>query len=112
MSETGQTWQRSFKALPVEATGVRDWTHSRIPHPDAPLVAHELFVAVLHSGTDTVEVTLSTAGPRIRITATGTEALRSAQTHGPGWRLVAGLSQSTGITTDEHGLWAEMEATP
>lgn len=110
MSETGQTWRRQFKALPVEASGVRAWTRERIPHPDAPQVSHELFVAVLNSGTDMVEVTLSTAGPRLRITAAGSERLRLAHSHGPGWRLVAELSQSTGVTDSGHGLWAQMEA--
>jgi len=108
MSESGQTWQRGFKALPVEAANVRTWTGSRTPHPDAPTIANELFVAILRAGADVVEVGISTAGPRTRITASGQVPLRLHHTHGPGRLLVAGLAQSTGVTTDERGLWAQL----
>lgn len=108
MSETGQTWQRSFKGLPIEASDVRAWTSARVPHPDAVAVAHELFIAVLATGTDAVEVTLSTADERLRITATGTALLSARHSHGPGRRIIAGLSQTSGLTTDEHGLWAQL----
>src|SRR3546814_11822372 len=71
MSETGRTYRRTFKCHPSEAAGVRTWTASRSPHADAPAVANELFVAVLGAGADTIDVTLSTADTRPRITATG-----------------------------------------
>lgn len=108
MSESGQTWQRGFKAAPIEAAGVRAWTRTRTPHPDAPQIAHELFVALLKSGADVVEVAISTAGARTRITASGPAPLPLRHSHGPGWRLIAGLSLSTGMTPDECGLWAEL----
>jgi hypothetical protein len=110
MSESGQTWQRQFKGLPVEAAGVRTWTGTRTPHPDAPQIANELYIALLHSGAATIEMTISTAGGRTRITAAGHAPLPSRHSHGPGWRLVAGLAQTTGLTTDECGLWAQMGA--
>jgi hypothetical protein len=109
MSETGQTWQRAFKALPVEAAGVRDWTGLRTPHPDAPAIANELFIALLHAGASTVEMAISTAGTRTRITASGSAVLRLHHSHGPGRRIVSGLAQSTGVTTDECGMWAQLE---
>lgn len=110
MPETGSTWRRPFKGNAVEASEVRTWTKLRTDHPDAPTVANELFVAVLSSGADIIEVTLSTADTRIRITATGPAPLALRHSHGPGWRIVAGLSRSTGVTTDELGLWAQLEA--
>ncbi|CAM5553689.1 glutamine--fructose-6-phosphate transaminase (isomerizing) [Streptomyces californicus] len=64
-------YRRPFKGLAIEAAEVRAWTRLRTDHPDAPAVAHELFIAILASGADTIEVTLSTAGTRLRITATG-----------------------------------------
>lgn len=109
MSETGSTWRRPFKGHAIEAAEVRTWTKSRTPHPDAPQVAHELFIAVLGSGADLIEVTLSTAGERLRITATGPSPLSLRHSHGPGWNIIAGLARTTGVTTDETGLWAQLE---
>jgi hypothetical protein len=109
MSESGQTWQRAFKALSVEAAAVRTWIGTRTPHPDAPQIANELFVALLHSGTDTVEMTVSTAGDRTRITASGHHPLRTRHSHGPGRRIITGLAQSTGMTVDGCGLWAQIQ---
>lgn len=111
MSETGTTYRRSFKGLAIEAAEVRAWTKKRTDHPDAQQIAHELFVAILGSGADTIDITLSTAGNRLRITATGPQPLPLRHSHGPGWPIVAGLCTSTGITTDECGLWAQTEAT-
>ncbi|CAM5621481.1 hypothetical protein [Streptomyces aurantiogriseus] len=110
MSEAGTTYRRPFKGLAIEAAEVRAWTRLRTDHPDAPAVAHELFIAILASGADTIEVTLSTAGTRLRITATGPAPLPLRHSHGPGWRIIAELSRQTGVTTDECGLWAQMEA--
>lgn len=103
-------WKRQFKAHPIEASRVRAWTADLDALPDAPQVANELFVGVLGAGPDIVEMTLSAAGNRLRITATGDAPLSLRHSHGPGWRIVAGLSRSTGVTTDELGLWAQLEA--
>jgi hypothetical protein len=108
MPETGQSWRRAFKGTPIEAAQVRAWTSTRTTHPDAAAIANELFVAILGSGADLIEMTVSTAGTRTRITATGPSPLSTRHTHGPGWRLVAGLAHITGVTPDDHGLWAQM----
>jgi len=110
MPESGHTWQKAFKAVPIEAIHVRLWTAGRIKHEDAPLVADELFVAILGSGAPVVEMSLSTAGHRIRITASGSEPLPILSSYGPGWQLVSGLCPLAGLTTDEHGLWAQLRA--
>ncbi|MGW3144821.1 hypothetical protein ACWDG1_09100 [Streptomyces sp. NPDC001177] len=109
MSETGRAWQRAFKGHAVEAREVRTWTARRTVHPDAPQVAHELFIALLGSGADIIEITLSTADTRLRITATGPTVLQARHSHGPGWSIVAALAHTTGVTTDEHGLWAQLD---
>jgi hypothetical protein len=109
MSETGRTYRRPFKGLAMEAAEVRAWTRARAPHDDAPLIAHELFVAILSSGAEVIEMTLSTADHRLRITATGTRPLALRHSHGPGWSIVSSLARSTGVTTDEHGLWAQLD---
>jgi hypothetical protein len=110
MSETGRTYGRPFKGLPIEASEVRTWTKLRADNPDAPTVANELFVAVLASGADTIDVQLSITGDgRLKVTATGTHPLSLRHSHGPGWRIVEAFSRTTGVTTDEHGLWAQLE---
>lgn len=107
----GTSFMRTFEGVPAEAAEVRAWTKRRTSHPDAQQIAHELFVAILGSGAPTIDITLSSAGPRLRITATGPQPLPLRHSHGPGWPIVAGLCTSTGITTDECGLWAQTEAT-
>lgn len=109
MSETGSTWQKAFKAHPSEASAVRAWTTKHTPHPDAPLVANELFTAVLACGGDIIEMKLSTAGDRLQVSAAGSEPLPVRHSHGPGWTLVAGLSRINGVTPDGCGLWAELD---
>ncbi|QJT04335.1 hypothetical protein G9272_31960 [Streptomyces asoensis] len=109
MPESGHTWRLNFKGHAADASAVRAWVRERVHHPDAPPVAHELFVALLGSGADIITLELSTAGPRLRITASGPAPLPARHSHGPGWRIIAGLSQQTGLTTDECGLWAQME---
>jgi hypothetical protein len=108
MPESGHTWQKAFKGEAVEAAHVRLWVAGRMHHPDAPLIANELFVAVLGSGATAVEMTVSTAGSRIRIVATGPHPLPLTSSHGPGWAVVSGLAHSTGLSTDECGLWAQL----
>ncbi|MET8114050.1 MULTISPECIES: hypothetical protein [Streptomyces] len=108
MSETGQSWHLEFKAHPAEAHRVREWAAYRLSHPDAAQVANELFVSVLASGTQTVEMTLSTAGRRARITAAGSVELKLHHSHGPGLSIVASLSTHSGVNTDGCGLWAQL----
>jgi hypothetical protein len=112
MSETGTTYRRPFKGLAIEAAEVRAWTRRRSNHPDAPTVAHELFVAILNSGAEVIDMQLSTAGSRLRITATGPASLPLRHSHGPGWGIVHGLSRQTGVTADERGLWAQLDEEP
>lgn len=71
MSKIGQSWRRTFESAPASAPAVRSWTRDRISHPDAPAVADELFLVVFATAAAAVEVTLSTAGTRARITAHG-----------------------------------------
>lgn len=106
--QSGQSWQRAFKGLPEEARSVRQWTAARAEHPSAAQVAHELFVAVLGAAPDLVELTLSTAGERVRITATGPDPLPLRHTHGPGRRIITGMSALSGTTSDARGLWAQL----
>ncbi|WP_395576039.1 hypothetical protein [Streptomyces sp. BK79] len=108
MPESGHTWQKAFKGEPIEAPHVRLWVRGRVEHPDAPLVADELFVAVLGSGALVVEMTLSTAGARIRITAQGPDPLPLIHSHGPGWSILTALCHRAGLTTDESGLWGQL----
>ncbi|MFF3871184.1 hypothetical protein [Streptomyces sp. NPDC001978] len=109
MSETGQTWRREFKAHPAEAHHVREWVGIRLDHPDAPQLANELFVSVIATGTETVEVTLSTSGSRTRVTAAGSVELSLLQSHGPGFTIVSRLSVTSGLNTDGRGLWAQLD---
>ncbi|MFM9629347.1 hypothetical protein ACKI10_17190 [Streptomyces galilaeus] len=108
MSETGTTYSRPFKGLAVEAAEVRAWTRRRTHHPDAPTVANELFVAILGSGAEVIEMGLSSAGDRLRITATGSAPLFLRHSHGPGWLIVHNLSRTSGTTEDGHSMWALM----
>ncbi|MBU5946825.1 hypothetical protein ACPCAJ_02285 [Streptomyces griseoincarnatus] len=112
MPESGHTWRKAFKGEAREAAHVRLWTTGRVTHPDAPAVANELFLSVLGSGAPAIEMTLSTAGTRIRITAEGPDQLTVLHSHGPGWRIVAGLSAQSGLTTDGRGVWAQLEVRP
>ncbi|WP_415947278.1 hypothetical protein [Streptomyces sp. KLOTTS4A1] len=79
-------------------------------HPDAPLVANELYVAILGSGAPVVDMQISTAGRRVRITACGADPLSVLYSNGPGWALVVGLAHASGLTTDKRGLWAQLGA--
>ena len=54
MPESGHTWQKAFKGEPIEAAHVRLWTRGRVKHPDAPLIANELYVAILKAGAEVI----------------------------------------------------------
>lgn len=104
----GTSYWRTFKGHPLEASAVRAWVRKKALHQDAPAVAHELFVAVLESGAEVIDVVLSTAGNRLRVRAVGSEKLSVRHSHGPGWRIVEGLSQKSGVTAEGRELWAEI----
>jgi hypothetical protein len=114
MSDTGPaigtTWRRAFEAHPSRARAVRSWIIDRVTHPDAPLVGHELFVIVLQGRSPAVEMTLSTAGGRIRITALGDTSLRLHHTHGPGATLASAFARQYGVDADARGVWAHLAA--
>lgn len=110
MPESGHTWQKAFKGEPIEAAHVRLWTAGRVKHPDAPLIANELYIAILGSGAPVVDMTLSTAESRIRITAEGPGPLPLIHSRGPGWQIVTALCTTAGLTTDERGLWGQLGA--
>jgi hypothetical protein len=105
---TGTSWMLAFGGHPSEAAAVRAWVRKRVSHADAQAVAHELFIAVLESGANVIEMTLSTADTRLKITARGPLPLELRHSHGPGWRIISGLSRTSGVTVDERGLWAEI----
>ncbi|WP_307663268.1 hypothetical protein [Streptomyces sp. V1I1] len=102
----------AFKGHPAEAARVRQWTRGRLTHDDAPAIANELFIAILGSRTerrpDVIEMTISTAGSRARISATGYRPLPVLQIHGPGALIVNQLSHSSGVSIDGSGLWAQL----
>lgn len=106
MPESGHTWRKAFTGLPEEARNVRVWAISHLGHPDVPLIAHELFAAVLGARPDSIEMTLSTAGTRIRIAAHSVKPLPFLQTHGPGAILIAQLANACGVAEDGQTLWA------
>lgn len=108
MPESGQSWQRRFPADAAQAQAVRTWVGSHVTHEDAPLLATELFVAVLTTRPPGIQMTASTAGPRIRIAATGTEVLPLHSVRGAGLSIIRGFSTCHGTTPDDHGLWAEV----
>ncbi|WP_437089925.1 hypothetical protein [Streptomyces sp. enrichment culture] len=94
--------------MPAVASDVRLWTAARVQHPDAPLIANELYVALLGTGSPVIEMTISTAGSRVRFTAQGDHPLSVLQRHGPGRQIVAALAHLAGVTTDEMGMWAQL----
>ncbi|MGR3871001.1 hypothetical protein ACUXZZ_20705 [Streptomyces graminifolii] len=101
----------TVKGHPVEAAGLRAWAADHVDQIDAPTVVDEFFTALLAAGASKVEVSLIGEGDRLRIAAAATEPVslppRSSQE--AGWRVIAGLSRTAGITADEHGLWAELD---
>jgi hypothetical protein len=105
---TGTSWQQAFRAEPEQAHAARVWAAAHAVHPDARQVAQELFLAVLAAHPSLVQMTVSTAGPRRRITASGTWPLAMRSLRGPGQSIIRGLSTAYGLTVDECGLWAEL----
>jgi hypothetical protein len=107
----GITAHITVKGHPAEAAGLRAWTAQHVDQIDAPAVVNEFFIALLGAGASKIEVTLVGAGGHLRIAATapGVDALPLRVTNGAGWPIVAGLSRMTGVTTDEHGLWARLD---
>jgi hypothetical protein len=116
MPESGHTWCTAFKGMPAEAARVREWTNDHLTHEDAPLIANELFVAILGSNLerwpDIVEMTISTAGPRARISASSSHPLAVLQMHGPGALIIGKLAHSSGVSTNFHSLWAHLPEPP
>lgn len=108
MPETGQSWQRAFPAEAEQAHAARAWVTTHTSHEDAPLIAGELFIAVLTVLPATVQMTISTAGPRSRITAAGDTPLPLRSLHGPGRSIIVGLAGHIGASPDDCGVWAEL----
>lgn len=108
MPQTGTSWQKAFPAEAVEARAARDWVALHAVHPDARQVAQELYLAVLASRPSLVTMTVSTAGMRRRITATGTWPLALHGLYGPGREIITRLAVAYGVSPDDCGLWAEL----
>jgi len=112
MDEQGHTWQRRFEGRPEQARAVRAWVRgllSKDVHADvvagAELVASELFTAA-GLDRDAADMTVSTAGSRIRVYATSPTPLTVSRTHGP-WRpLVEGLADT--VEANERTVWADL----
>lgn len=107
-TSAGTSWQRAFPGNSLSAREARGWAAMHAVHPDARQVAGELYLAVLASHPSLVQMTVSTAGPRRRITATGTWPLAMRDVRGAGRAIIRALSTAHGITPDDRGLWAEL----
>ncbi len=112
MPETGQSWQRRFVAAAEHAYAARVWVAKYVPHEDAEQIAAELFNAVLGSRTATIEMTVSTAGRRTRISAAGDAPLALLNVWGPGGLIIRGIAPAHGTTPDSRGVWAEITRDP
>jgi hypothetical protein len=109
MPETvGQSWQKAFPPEAAQARDARAWVVTHTDHSDARGIAGELIVAVLASRPGRLQMTVSTAGPRVRITAAGDRPLPAHALHGPGRQIIGALASVHGITPDDCGLWAEL----
>jgi len=109
MSETGHSWRRTFEATPTSAPVLRAWTRSRITHPQADFVIDELFVAVLTAEPAAVEVSLSTADGRARITVCGAGTQRPLQQADDArHRVAVEPAVRHGTKPDARGLWADL----
>jgi hypothetical protein len=109
MPETvGQSWQRAFPADAIQSRAARAWASTHTGHPDAAQLAGELFLAVLATHPASVQMTVSTAGPRCRILAGADRRLPLHAIRGAGSAIVAALSVAHGTTVDDCGVWAEL----
>jgi hypothetical protein len=108
MLGTGQSWQRAFPATAVEARAARAWVGTHTRSADARQIAGELFLAVFAVRPAAVRATVSTAGPRVRITAASDRPLPLHALYGPGRRIIAALAGHNGVTPDACGIWAEL----
>lgn len=108
MSEDGQSWQRAFPAEASQAGAARAWVRAHTAHEDAPQILGELFIAVLSSHPSKVQLTVSTAGARSRITASGDRPLSLQSLYGAGRRIIADLATDRGTSVDGRGVWAEL----
>lgn len=107
-TSAGTSWQRAFPAESLRAREARNWAAAHAVHPDARQVAGELYLAVLAVHPSLVQMTVSTAGPRRRITAAGSWPLALHGLRGAGQSIIRGLSTAYGLTPDECGVWAEL----
>ncbi|WNI16894.1 hypothetical protein [Actinacidiphila sp. ITFR-21] len=108
MPETGQSWQRAFPPEAAQAAEARAWVSTHTGHTDAPQITAELFIAVLAVHPSKVQMTVSTAGIRLRITASGDRMLSLQALYGPGRVIITELSTAQGTAVDGRGLWAEL----
>lgn len=109
MPETvGQSWQRAFPAEAAQARDARAWVTKHSAHEFTRQLAGELFLAVLQSRPARMQMTVSTAGPRVRITSASDHPLPMHALHGPGRRIIQALATLHGVTPDDCGLWAEL----
>jgi hypothetical protein len=53
-------------------------------------------------------MTVSTAGPRERITAAGDRPVRLHVMHGPGGAIISALARIHGVSPDDRGFWADL----
>jgi hypothetical protein len=108
MPESGQSWQRTFPAEAQQARAARAWVHAHIAHEDAAQIVGELFVAVLAVHPSKVLMTISTSGPRMRLTAAGDRTLPLHSLQGPGRSILGALAPLHGSSPDDRGVWAEL----
>jgi hypothetical protein len=122
--ETGHTWRALFPGRPDQARPVRRWVRSRLAEhaddtgltitaqhaDDTELLASELFTAASAARPHAVQMTISTAGPRLRLTATAPEPLPSRARTRVAWRIVLGIAGAghAGVDHDERTLWAQI----
>lgn len=119
MSDAGDTWRLAYVATADQARSVRSWVVARlqeaaarqgaVPEPesvaDVALLAHELFIAVLATRPEKIQMTLSTSGTRARVYATGPVPLPMRSRSGLG--IVTGLAVARGSENDDRTIWAE-----
>lgn len=108
MPQSGQSWQRAFPAEALQARAARAWVRTHTAHEDAAQIVGELFVAVLAVHPSKVLMTISTSGPRMRVTAAGDRPLPLHCLQGPGRAILGALASLHGSSPDDCGVWAEL----